>query len=84
MDEMHFAMLLKKRGVRINQEFGGISIAEMIGCISEETQTVLINSQLDCQAIEKLFADSMKSSGIKNIDREIRKRLDDEAYHGPG
>jgi hypothetical protein len=78
MDEMRFAMLLKKRGVRINREFNGISIAEMIGCISEETQTILISSQLDCQAMEKLFADSMESSGIKNIDREIRKRLNDK------
>ncbi len=80
MDDMRFAMLLKKRGVRINQEVSGISISEILDCLSEETQNKLAAGNLNYKAIEELFADSMKSCGIKKIDNEILKRLEDTSY----
>lgn len=80
MDEMRFVMLMKKRGVKINREIGGISIAEILGCLSEEVQEILEASELNDEVIEKLLVDSMKISGIKNIDSAVKKKLNDAVY----
>ncbi len=80
MDAMSFGMLLKRKGVKLYKEVDGRSIAEILGFISEETQKKLANTELSHELIEELLMDSMKSSGIKNTDSEIRARLNDADY----
>lgn len=80
MDEMRFVMLMKKRGVKINEEIAGISIAEILGCLSEEAQNILVAREINGKGIEKLLSDSMKCSGIKNIENEVKKKLNDTLY----
>ncbi len=83
MDEMRFVMRMKKRGVKITREINGISIAEILGCLSDETQEQLVSADLTGEVIEKLLTDSMKSSGIKNVDASVKEKLQDAAYLEP-
>jgi len=80
MDTMRCAMLLKKRGIRLDKEIGKYLIVDILDFISEEAQNKLVNSTLNQLAIEELFKDSMKNTNIKNVNNEIMRRLNDSHY----
>ena len=80
MDTMRCAMILKRRGVRLDQEIGKYSILDILDFISEETQNKLVDGNLCQGAIEELLTDSINSTKINHVNGEIEKRLNDTNY----
>ena len=80
MDTMRCAMLLKKRGVRLDQEIGKYTILDILDFISEETQQKLADGSLCQGAIAELLTDSMNGIKINYVDVEVEKRMNDTNY----